>query len=61
MRHSFVDEAALITFILTSSCYWKMLVPFCLRKKGPGNALLRLILNYHKIAQEDKLCYSKQQ
>ena len=33
----FVDERALITTTLISSCRWKSLVPFCLRKKRPEN------------------------
>ena len=32
LRHGFVDERALITTTLISSCHWKILVPFCLRK-----------------------------
>ena len=61
LRHLFVDERALITTALVSSCNWKTLVPFCLRKKRPENAFLTLIVNYHKIVQKNKLCYSKQQ
>ena len=38
LRHGFVDERALITTTLISSCLWKTLVPFCLRKKRPKNA-----------------------
>ena len=33
LRQSFVDERALITTTLLSSCHWKTLVPFYLRKK----------------------------
>ena len=33
LRHGFVDERALITKTLISFCHWKILVPFCLRKK----------------------------
>ena len=61
LRHSFVDERALITATLISSCHWKTHVPFCLRKERPENAFLTLIVNYRKIVQKDKLCYSKQQ
>ena len=61
LRHSFVDERALITTTLISSCHWKTLVPFCLRKKIPENAFLTLIVNYHKIVQKNKLCHSKHQ
>ena len=61
LRHGFVDERALITTTLISSCHWKTLALFCLRKKRPENALLTLIVNYFKIVQKSKLCYSKQQ
>ena len=33
-----MDERALITTILISSCHWKTVVPFCLRKKRPEKA-----------------------
>ena len=33
LRQNFVDERALITTTLISSCHWKTLVPFCLQKK----------------------------
>ena len=61
LRHGLVDERALITVTLISSCHWKTLVPFYLRKERPENAFLTLIVNYHKIVQKKKLCYSKQQ
>ena len=61
LRHGFVDERALITMTLISSCHWKTLVPFCMRKKRPENAFLTLILNYCKIIQKNKLCHPKQQ
>ena len=61
MRHGLVDERALITTTLISSCHWKTLVPFCLRKKRPENAFLTLIVNYRKITQKNKLCHPKQQ
>ena len=61
LRHGFVDERALITTTLISSCHWKTLVSFCLRKKRPENAFLTLIVNYRKIVQKSKLFYSKQQ
>ena len=47
-----VRERALITTTLISSCHWKTLVPFCLRKKRPENAFLKLIVNYRKIVQK---------
>ena len=46
---------------LTSSWNWKQIVSFCLPKKTPENAFLTLIVNYFKIVQKNKLCYSKQQ
>ena len=55
LRHAFVDERALITTALTSSCYWKTLPPFSLRKKRPEKAFLTLMANYHKIAQKKKI------
>ena len=61
LRQGFVDEIALITTKLISSCHWKTLVPFCLRKKRPENAFLTLIVNYRKIVQKSKLSHSKQQ
>ena len=61
LRQLFLDERALITTTLVSSCHWKTLVPFCLQKKRPENAFLTLIVNYRKIVQKNKLCHSKQQ
>ena len=61
MRHGFVDEKALITTALISSCHWKTRAPFCLPKKKPENAFLTLIVNYRKIVQKNKLCHPKQQ
>ena len=56
LRHSFVDERALITTPLISTRHWKILVAFCLWKKRPENVFLTLIVNYHNIVQiEDKL------
>ena len=46
LRYGFVDERALITTTLISSCQWKTLVPFCLRKKGPEIAKLYIKTNY---------------
>ena len=56
LRDGFVDQKALITTTLISSCHWKTLVPFCLRKKRPKTALLTLTVNYRKIVQKNKLC-----
>ena len=61
MRHIFVDERAMITTTLTSSCYWKTLIPFYLQKKKPEKAFLTLTVNYRKTIQENKLSHSKQQ
>ena len=60
LRHSFVDESAMIATTSISSCHWKTLVPFCLRKKRPENAFLTLTVNYRRIVRKNKLCYSKQ-
>ena len=49
LRQAFVDERAMITTTLISSCHWKTLVPFCLQKKRPENAFLTLTVNYRKI------------
>ena len=59
--HGSVDEGAMIKTTLMSSCHWKTLVLFCLRKKRPENALLTLTVNNRKIAQKNKLFHSKQQ
>ena len=61
MGPAFVDERALITTTLISSCHWKTLAQFCLRKKRPENAFLTPSVNYRKIAQKNKLCHPKQQ
>ena len=58
LRDGFVDERAVITTILITSCHWKILVLFCLRKKRSENAFLTLTVNFRKIAQKNKLCYS---
>ena len=56
-----MDERALITTTLISSCHWKTVAPFCLQKKRPEKAFLTLIANYRKTVQKNKLCYPKQQ
>ena len=61
LSHDIVDERAMIKTTLMSSCHWRNLAPFCLRKKRPENALLTLTVNYHKFVQKNKLCHSKQQ
>ena len=60
-RHGFVDARAPLTTTLLSSCHWKTLVPFFLRKKRPEKVFLTLTVNYRKIAQKNKLCHLKQQ
>ena len=60
LKHGFVDKRTMITTTLTSSCHWKTLVPFSLQPKIPENAFLTLTVNYPKIPQKTKLCYSKQ-
>ena len=49
LKHGFVDKRTMITTTLISSSHWKTLVPFCLRRKRPENAVLTLIVNYRKI------------
>ena len=61
LRQGFVDESALITTTLISSCHWKTLAPFCLQKKRLENTFLTLTVNYCKIVHENKLCHPKQQ
>ena len=55
LRHCFVDERAQKTATLTSFWHWKILVPFCLRKKKPEKAFLILTLNYRKNCTEKKI------
>ena len=61
VRHRFVDENALMTVTIISSCHWETLLPFCSRNKRSENVFLALIVNYHKIVQKNKFCCSKQQ
>ena len=61
LRHSFVDERAMITTILIFSCHWKTIVTFCLRKKRLEKAFLTLTMNYRKIIQKHNLCHTKEQ
>ena len=60
LRHGFIDKGALITMTI-SSCHWKTLSPFCLRKEILENAFLTLIVNFRKIVKKNKLCHPKQQ
>ena len=55
LRHGFIEERALITTALISSCHRKTLAPFSLQKKRLENAFLTLIVNYRKIVQKNKL------
>ena len=55
LRHGFIDERALTTTTLMSSCHWKTLVPFCSQKKRTENAFFTLIVNYRKIVQKNKI------
>ena len=57
LRRNFVDERALITTTLISSCHWKILVTFCLWNNTHGNTFLTQIVNYPKIVQEIKLSH----
>ena len=43
---SLVDEKAMITMTLISSCHWKIPAPFSFQKKRPENAFLTLTVNY---------------
>ena len=61
LRHGFVDEKAMITTTLVSSCNWKTFVHFCLQKKRSENAFLTLTVNYCKIIEKNNLCHPKQQ
>ena len=58
LKHGFVDERAMITMTLISSCHWKTFVPFWLGNKIPENAFLTL--NCRKTVQKSKLFHSKQ-
>ena len=51
----------MIKTTLMPFCHWKTLVPFCLQKERPENALLTLTVNYRKIVQKNKLRHSKRQ
>ena len=50
-----------VTTTLISSCHWKTLVPFNLRKKRPENAFLKLTVNCRKIMQQNNLYHPNQQ
>ena len=52
LRHGFIDEGALTTTTLISSCVWKILASFCFWKKRPEKTFLTLIVNYHKIVRK---------
>ena len=61
LRHGFVDERALITTTLVSSCHWKNPCTLLLAKENPENAFLTLLVNYRKFVQKNKLCHRRQQ
>ena len=42
LTHGLVDERALITTTSISSCHWKTLAPFCLRKKRPEKRIFNI-------------------
>ena len=44
-----------------SSCHWKTLVPFCLRKTKPENLFLKRTVNCRKVIQKSNLYYLEQQ
>ena len=46
-----MDQKAMITTILRSSCHWKTLVPFLLAKNRQENAFLTLTVNNHTLKQ----------
>ena len=43
-----MDEKALITTTLISSCHWETLVPFCLQKKKPEKSIFN---TYSELSQ----------
>ena len=59
MRHGFVDERAMIATTLKSSCHYKPLAHFCLRKERPETTFLTLTVNYHKSRTEKQIMPSK--
>ena len=59
MRHGFVDERAMIATTLKSSCHYKLLAHFCLRKERPETTFLTLTVNYHKSRTEKQIMPSK--
>ena len=61
MSHTFVDERKITTMLLRSFCHWKDLGPYWLCNKRCEEAFLTLTVNYHKIVEKNKWCYSKQE
>ena len=59
MMYSFLDEIAMITATLISSCHFKIIVSFCLRRKRSEKAFLKLAANWCKIKQRNNLCHPK--
>ena len=58
LRHAFVDERAMILMTPISSCHWKTLLPFCLRKKRLEDAFLTLTVN-HLLCTEKQIVLFK--
>ena len=59
-KRYFVDERAMITMTLISSCQWKTLVPFCLRRK-PWKNICDTNSELLQDLTKNNLCHSKQQ
>ena len=51
----------MITTALTSSCHWKTLVPFCLRKKRPENAFLTLFKIFKIYSHNSELLQNRKE
>ena len=60
LGHGFVDKRTLITMTLISSCHWKTLVRFCLRKKRPEICIFNINSELWQNRKEKKLCHLKQ-
>ena len=53
LRHNCIDGRVMTATTLMSWCHRKTLVPFCLQKKRPEKAFLKLTVYYRKIAQKN--------
>ena len=60
MRHKFVGERAIIAAILWSSCHWKSLSTFCLRKKRSEKNIFNTNSKLLQDGTEKKICHAKQ-